>query len=395
MPVFVWKGLESTGRNVRGRMFSRSAQDLEKTLLSHEIALLQARPAFFARHIRPADRCKFFSQLAPLLQAQIPLYTALGICSQVISAKSVLKKALEDCAALIAEGKPLSEALRIHDLTDEFSYGLLVIGEESGSLVETIFVLVDHMNRMEEFKKKMRSALQGPLITFFFFLVITLGIFIGVIPRFELYFASLHTELPAMTKTIFTLSSFVRSWWTLGMVFVCTVTGTLGSWLARSLNFMQKWRMMALDLPVLSRIYWAFYRAQLYTMLGLLLQRGVSLGKAVRIVADAFTAPLVRDEVKSMLRGIEAGALLSDVLAHSRFSQSEINSYSVLGESSGSLAALMQKAGDRCCQRLYDTISWWIALVQPLMLVFLGLLIALLMYAVSVPLLTFSASLSG
>ncbi len=119
--------------------------------LAPEVQPRQARHTLRMRPISANERCIFFSHLSSLLKAHIPLHSALTIIAS--TKNNSLKEIVSDCADLIAEGTSLSDALKIHGLSDYLAHALLSVGEKTGDSAGTLSMLVDHLTIMNTFKQ--------------------------------------------------------------------------------------------------------------------------------------------------------------------------------------------------------------------------------------------------
>ncbi len=385
MPVYSWKGLGVSGHVLRGKLFARSLVDLEKTLLKKEIGLIQARPLASAR-IRWQEKMQFYSHLHTLLAAHIPLHKALTIMA--VSAKKRLKAIITDCAALIAEGIPLSEALKLHGLSDEITHALITVGEKTGALTPMVKELVDHLVTVHDFKEKIRAATRGPFITFVLFLVILVGIFVGLIPRFESYFSADGASFSFLTRALFAISLFLRSWDVVYGVGGCFIVGFFLQWFLKG-------KILLLQKLAFGGTFFRT-RAQLrfYTALGVLLKNGVPLRSALRIIENTLDADFLKKEVTKITAAVEAGKPLSAAVDQGLYSSLDIQEFLKIGESSNSVVAMLCHISESTRQQIYSTLTFVTVLIQPLLLIILGLLIAGLMYAISIPLLSLSMIIS-
>lgn len=388
MPVYGWKGLDLDGRIAHGILFARSLADLESFLLKKNIGLITARPSLVARKITSSEKSIFFSHLGSLLTAHIPLYDALTIIAA--TTQSHLKPMITDCAALIAEGIPLSEALKMHGLADELAYALICVGEKTGDLSGMIQDLVDHQKIMDGFKQKMREAVRSPLITAFFFLMVVIGIFVGVIPRFEVYFASYNAQLPLITRAILAMSSFLRSFFLLYTAIGCGIVAILIYPLVKRPQAKMVKDALCFTMPGLSSFCRAVYRARFYAMLSMLIKKRVPLVQALYVAEKGTQNSMIKKEIVSLRSMVESGKPLSAALHESFFAYAEIDALIVIGESSASLSAVLTHAAELSRQRIYNSIDRWITFINPLLLLLLGALIAGLVFAIYMPLLSLS-----
>ncbi len=393
MALYSWKGIDLGGALHQGLLFAHSLEDLKLQLLKNDVGLVFA----IERKItRPTSHVwqRFLFHLSALLEAHMPLHDAVILIT--LSAKNPLMRAIyEDIARLISEGMPLSHALKIHAMGDEMTYSLLTIGEKTGNLVDSLAALVEYAVQVAQFKEKLRSALRGPFITGLFFLVTVFSVFLFIIPRFERYFAAYQAEMPWLTKAIFRISSFVRSQEVLWLLAVCGLLGVVLLHLLRTEHGKKiKDRLLFLA-PCISGYSNALYQIRILRMLGMQVKAGIPVYQALIHCRDSFENSVVKCEIIRCIQALEGGRALSDAWKESLFTHSETETLMKFGEVSGKLGSLCEHAAALIRKNLYTKIDTAVALVQPVLLLILGALIAALIFAVYMPVISFSFLIQG
>lgn len=389
MPVYSWKGLDARGVVLNGTQFARSQELLCAHLLERHIGLLEARVSFSAPRISLTDQQQFFSHLASLIQSHIPVHSALIIIAAAVK-KPCFKAILEDVAILVSHGLPLSEALQFHGLSDELTRAVIAVSEKTGALGPALQALADHRAFINTLRKKIRASVFGPCLTLVFFFISMLGIFLLVIPQLESYFLSYNAPLPKTTAAILAVSRFLRSnqaLWLLGCILLAMALISKGARTERGRQMLDK---LAFIIPGSRSWMRLVYQARVLKTVGMLLEQGVSLSQALDVCIQTVVQGEVLQAVKGMKSRIEGGAALSVAWRASLLSAPEIEAFLNMGESSGDLGAMMTAAGDNSLSKIYDSLQLVVTLVQPLLLFLLGILVAGLLVAVYMPLLTLS-----
>lgn len=389
MPVYSWKGLDAQGVVRRGTQFARSQELLCARLLEQHIGLLEARSSFIAPRISLAAQQSFFNHLASLIQSHIPLHSALTIIAATVK-KPYFKAIIEDVATLVSQGLPLSEALQFHGLSDELMRAVITVSEKTGALGPALQALVDHRAFIDTLRKKMRASLLGPCLTLIFFFISMLGIFLCVVPQLESYFLSYNAPLPKTTAAILAVSRFLRSCkalWLLGCILIAMAAISKG---ARTAWGRQMIDRLAFMIPGSGSWLRITYQARVLKTLGMLLEQGVSLSQALDVCIQTVAQGEVVHALKGMKSRIEGGAAVSVAWRASLLSSCDIEAFITMGESSGDLGAMMTAAGNRALSKIYNSLQMMVTVVQPLLLFLLGILVASLLVAVYMPLLTLS-----
>lgn len=379
MPVYAWKGLDQAGQVRRGTLLARSLADLKALLLKHNIGLIAAHKPLLARTISAQQRALFFSQMGSLLSAHITVHQALQIIAAMT--QNSLKAVVTDCAAFVAEGRPLSEACHIHGLADELAYSMLIVGEKTGNLATVLVQLAEHMTAMTLFKNKVRAAVRSPALTFCFFITLMLSIGFFVIPRFEIYFRSANAQLPTSTQVVLTVSGFMRS---LSFVYLLLALFALILCLKPLLRVA---KIGIIRFIPLSGFVW---RARFFSNLGTLLKNGIPIHEALQTVENSFKHAKIRKEIQEMRHQVDAGQPFSKSFKESIFYAADIEACLVIGENSGALADMISHVGSLYRQKAYICIEQSLTLLNPLLILLLGTCIAGLIFALYMPLLSLS-----
>lgn len=393
MPYFIWRGIDLTGSIRRGRRFARTQNLLEKHLLREEIALLSARLPRIS-WVRPLPRtmnAELCEQLATLLEAGLRLAEALDIVSTTIHHK-LMGAIMEDCGQAVREGIPLDRVLSCHvPLVDALMVSLVGAGQESGALARTFKMLSTHYTMQEELAKKCRSALIMPSLTFAFFILITLIIFISVIPRFESLFVMLNKPVPGITQSLFALSLYIRTGrvvWAAG-AWTLIFFGVILIWQRSGLKKFKARAILAM--PLMGKIVTAYSLTFFLQALTVLLEGGVHLVKAISIARKALHNDMLKEALEKVERDVETGVPLSSAFGRYQLVKSpELESLFAIGEATGSLAAMVHKAAQLYHKKAYRALGLIATLIPPLVLIMLGLVIGVLIFAVYTPLLTLS-----
>jgi len=392
MPVFMWKGLNLQGKVAHGSTFARSLAHLKKQLLSQNIGLLAVRRRAWFGTISKHQKYRFLEHLSSLINAHIPIHSALLIIASTNKHTSpAFKETVQDCAALVAEGNPLSESLKMHGLIDTMSYLLIRIGEKTGDIGAALSLAVRHSNVMREYKRTIHMNLLGPFMTGCFFLVVLVGFFIGVVPHLETYFASYTAVLPDSTKVVLAMSRFLRSYSAAVVLITCMGMG----FLVYKLRFYAYVELMkdnlVMRIPFLRYLYYLSAQTSFFITLSVLMKHKIVLAEALGLMHEIHQASRLKREIKRIEDVVKEGKLLSLAVSGSIVGNPEIEAYLVIGESSGSLDLMIEQIADRSQKSMYAIMKRWSVIVQPLIMLVLGLLVALLICAIYVPLISLAS----
>jgi type IV pilus assembly protein PilC len=397
MPHFAWHGVNLMGNRVSGSLFARSEQDLDARLFKKDIALLackQKYPSLLSKPITALHIIHFFKQLAVLLDTGILLPQALTIVNEQTE-NPLFQEIVYTISMDVDQGVSLSEALIKHPaLFDTLMVHMVYVGQETGSLAQSLQLLCHYLQARYEFRKQLKAAALLPLLTLGFFVVVALVIFIAVIPRFVVLFASVGKALPPLTRGIIALSSFITSWAMLGVV--CVLTVAIGF----SMRFMRTQRganmmdSLYLRMPFVGTIVQRSCIAYYTRALAMLLQAGLPIVTAVRMSKYACTNVEMCQRLAYLEQEIESGASLQEAMAHqAELFTPELIAMVGVGQESGRLSSMLAYAADTCDAQVKRALTTVTTLFQPLLMLLLGGLVTLLIFAVYIPIFNLSQAL--
>lgn len=393
MPYYAWKGLNLLEKECYGRTFSRNRQELQRHLVNQNIELIIAREAKLFRQ-KPISRSllgRASEHLCSLLQAGLRLDEALDLCAKTLQHK-LFRFMIFDSSQAVREGIYLHAVLEHYiPLIEVLFVALIKAGEESGQLCRTFKTLEMHYKTQDELARKLKASLLMPLVTVFFFCIVTAGIFILVIPRFEQLFVMLQKPIPRTTQVLFRMSGFFRN---NGLFFLCLSAVAIG-WciliLKKSEFLKKRGYHMLVHMPIIGRIIHSYSLTLFLQTLAVLLQGQVHLIKSLSLASQTVTNGYIKEELLKICRDVETGVPLSKAFSsYPLTAADELQSLCSMGEASGTLPLMVAKAAQLYSHKTYASLSTVSTLLPPVLLLLLGGLIALLIFAVYTPLLTLS-----
>ena len=395
MPHFQWSGVDILGNTRRGRQFARSKKELDAVLFKRQIALLKSKPTRTFSLFSPIllqHNIQTFRQLAELVGSGVLLPEALTIVAGQTE-QPKLASVLHTVAVAVHEGKTFAHALAQYPhIFDRLTIQMVHVGHESGNVAIALSALADYLDRTQTFQKKVRAAALMPAITFGFFVVISLVIFIVVMPKFAAVFSSLKSELPPLTKTMMRISDFLHS--SRALVWA--------GLLAMGLFALKKYRTtkqgsvlfdtIFLRLPYIGMLTVQTSLAYFLHALSMVLTGGMQAVPALDTARHTVRNSVLRKQLGELVHDVAAGSSLSEAMLQDpgQLFGADVVSLIKVGEASGDLAALVKKASGLYQERVDRSLSFVTTMVQPLLMIILGLLITLLIFAVYLPIFNLS-----
>ena len=387
MPYFKWRAIDLEGNIYKGKDFARSATQIDNALFSHKVALIKIRQTnsnIFLEKISNKQKLDFFRMLSILLSSGINLAQALEIILQK-QKSGRFKLIIQDIFDAVCQGISLGHALEFHnDIFDELTVALIKSGQESGKFSECLNMIVESSQERQNFLQNLRSALLVPVITFVFFIIILLLLFIFVIPRFAHTFASLGNQLPWSTKLVLSISNFLTSFKILYIGIILFILFLALNRLLKINKFKLFKDRLILNTPVLGQIIFQFNLANF-------LRTGVHLIDALNISKQAVSNIILKDKIKNIIKLVQQGKTLGQSFKQVGFDDPELLALISVGQESSALSYTVLKSSHIYQDQFYLKIKFLITLVQPLLLIVIGLFIAMLIFAVYVPIFTVSS----
>ncbi len=395
MPYFRWKGIDLDGTIRAGRTCAASVEDLDTLLLGKDIALMSSRQlstGLFARPVSMEVKIQFFKSLATLLEAGVMMPEALALVAHHVKHIG-FHELLYSLKREVETGILLNDAMAQHrHFFNPLMIEMVGIGYETGSLVASLQRLVAYLETMAEFKKKIRMALMMPLITFVFFIMIAAMLVVYVVPQFESFFTALKQPLPMSTRMVLQMSNAIRAYGLYIVVFMGMVSA-LVLWLYRTNKKMRYACDRAmLSVPFFGPLLLTRLCAQISQALALLLEGGITVVHAFSIITSLVDNEVLRDVLIRVRHDIESGVLVSDALE--RRGKDYLGSDAIalvrVGETSATLAPMFAAAARRYQSSVADTLQRLLNIMQPLVIILLGLLITGLIMTIYVPIMSIS-----
>lgn len=395
MPYYSWRGVDIFGEYKKGKMYARSPEYLDSQLFKREIALLQFRPSSWRWRYRAVSqelKIELFKQMATLIEGGVALPQALLVVAEQLHHPG-MQEIIHELADMVDHGNSFSAALcKYAHAFDPISIQLIKAGEESSSLAEAMAQVAERLEMRQEFSRAARAAVVLPALTFGFFMAITLFLFTFIVPRFAELFASMNKNLPASTQLMLRISNFLCSWHAVIAAGLIGIAGYAVYAAARTKQGRELLDRAVLHIPILNMIVWYRFIAYFLASVALLLERGVQLVPALYVVAQSMDNVVFKNYVQVLAGKVNAGRSLSASLQEVSPAQFPIELIALVhvGENSGTLDILLKKAAVRYQNQVKRSLSRLTSLVQPILMIVLGLLVLLLIFAIYLPIIELS-----
>jgi type IV pilus assembly protein PilC len=344
------------------------------------------------RRVPTREFLVFNQELATLLKAGMPLVQSLEILRRRVS-NPVFKSVLDDVYERVRSGNSLSEAFESHgSLFPGIYTASLLAGEKSGSLEQVIRRYVTYVKVVSGVKRKTVSALVYPVILLALSLIVVGLIVIRVVPEFAAFYDQFGAELPLSTRLIVAVSNFAVSYFALLLLSIAAAALTFWAWMKRPGSRVRFDRWI-LSIPTLGSIAQKFSTSQAARTLATLLGGGIPLVNAIEVAARSIQNQFIASELEAAAQQVREGRALAAAMNDSgAFPDVAIKMVEV-GEQTGALQEMLNSLADFYDEEIETNLGRFITVIEPALLVIMGIVIAGLLLSLYMPLFQLSNAL--
>ncbi|MEE4606796.1 MAG: type II secretion system F family protein [Desulfobacteraceae bacterium] len=402
MPVYQWVGKNRKDEVQKGEIDAVSEEAVKAQLARQRITPtkvkkkpkdLFANVTFLQPTVKQRDVILFARQFSTMIDAGLPIIQCLDILYSQ-QANATFKRMLKEIKESVEGGATLAEALKkFPKQFDNLFVNMIAAGEAGGILDAILRRLAAYMEKAAKLKAQVKGAMTYPVVTLIIAVLVLAVILVFVIPVFEEMFADFGGELPMPTQIVVAMSDMVKSkiiYIIVGLVFfIIAFKKFYGTEKGRELV-----DKMLLKVPVFGDLLRKVAVAKFTRTMGTMLASGVAILEALDIVAKTAGNKTVEKAVYNVRKGISEGRTMADPLAQSGVFPSMVCQMISVGESTGALDAMLEKIADFYDEEVDQAVENLTALIEPFMLVFLGVTIGGLVIAMYLPIFKMAGAIS-
>jgi len=339
----------------------------------------------FLKKVKRKDVMIFTRQFAVLLGAKISLGDSLkNVYKQ--TANLTLKETIGEISSDVDSGLSLSQALERHgNIFSNFYISMVRSAEITGRVDEVVNYLADYLEKEYVFGTKIKGALTYPIIVFVLIFVVA-GIMVGfVFPQLIPIFKESNVELPFLTQMFLFLGDFIAQWWLVIMIFLIMIAISLINYF-KSAEGKIVFDEVVVKLPVFGNLFKQTYIARFAESASVLIKGGIPVAQALEISSHTVGSIVYRDSIKDLADAVREGVLLSNAIEqNSAYFPSLVSQMVAVGESTGQLDALLARVADFYTREAGETIDNLVELIQPALMIVMGVAVGILFAAVLLP----------
>jgi type IV pilus assembly protein PilC len=393
MPVYQWVGKNRKSEVKKGELEAASQdaanaqlvrQRITPTKIKEKPKDLFANVAFLQPKVKERDIILFARQFSTMIDAGLPIIQCLDILYSQ-QANVTFKKMLKDIKESVEGGATLAEALKkFPKQFDSLFVNMIAAGEAGGILDAILRRLAAYMEKAARLKSQVKGAMTYPIVTLLIAIVVLAVILVFVIPVFQEMFADFGGELPVPTKIVVAMSEAVKS-----KIIYILVGVFLFVFAFKRFYKTEKGHDIVddllLKLPVFGQLLRKVAVSKFTRTMGTMLASGVAILEALDIVAKTAGNRSVEKAIYNVRSGIAEGRTMADPLQESGVFPPMVCQMIGVGESTGALDAMLEKIADFYDEEVDQSVDNLTSLIEPFMLVFLGVTIGGLVVAMYLP----------
>ena len=404
MEAYAYKGI-SDGKYVDGEIEALNVDEASHKLKEQKIIITNIVRASKKKKTEDKDKKKgkgfslfgkkkakvedvliFSKQFATMVKAGLPILQVLGMLRDQIESPA-MKDVIEDIRKSLEGGVTLSKCFEKYpELFDNVYVNLIKAGEASGKLDVFLLKIVESLEKKENIKKKIKSALMYPSIMFTVAIVVSAFMLIKVVPVFAKMYDGMGIQLPAATATIMSMSDFLRG--TGGKILFFGIIGFIFTFrylTPKNEKIKYAWHKQVLKLPIFGDMILKSMLARISLIMGNLSAAGVNLLESIEISKSVSTNVVVLESLENVKKGVFSGDTLTKLFLKDPLFPPTFAQLISVGEQTGQLDEMFGSVARYYEAEFDTTVDNLSSLIEPIMIVFMGLMIGGLMIAMYSP----------
>jgi type IV pilus assembly protein PilC len=401
MPSYSYTARETaTGREISNTIEAGSEQAAIAALLNRSLLVLSIQEKVGKKgkakggKVALADLVVFTRQFATMIDAGIAIVQSLQALADQ-SPNKVMRDVIRDICTRVESGESFSDALAKHPKAFNKLYVAMVsAGEKGGLLAEIMARLATYLENTDRLRKKVKTAMMYPTTVSVVAVGITIFLLVKVIPVFKDVYEGFGAKLPAPTQFLMDISDLLRHWLILVLM---AAGGAVYAWLyyIKTKSGREFWDRNRIRLPIFGPIAHKICLARFTRTLASLVRSGVPILDVLQIVSQTVGNVVMEKAVKTAATDIERGEGISQALGKNPIFPSMIIRMLSAGEQTGNIDNMLERVADFLDEEIENTLSGLMSLLEPLLIVFLGVIIGGMVICMFLPIFNLANIVSG
>ena len=338
----------------------------------------------FKKKVKSKDVAILSRQLATMVNSGLTLIRALTILEQQ-SDNPLLARIIVDVRTRVEQGSSLSASLEAHpEVFNHLYVSMIRAGEVGGALDETLNRLADTLESAVRLRSKVKSAMAYPVVVLSLIVLIVSGMLLFVVPIFKKMYDDLGGTLPFPTRMLINISNLITTFW--WIVLAMIIGGVIGfrRW-KKTPEGRRTWDRLKLRAPILGNVVQKVAISRFARTLSVLSRTGVPVLQALDIVSATAGNSLVSDAISDVQSSVKRGESLAGPLHKHEVFPPMVTHMMAVGEETGALDTMLSKVADFYDQEVDDTVSALTSLIEPLLIIVMGVAVGGILIALYLP----------
>jgi len=390
LQAFVWEGKDRKGNKSKGEVSGTNlalvkAQLRKQGIMPNKVKK-KPKPLFGgSKKITPFDIAMFTRQMATMMKAGVPLVQSFDIVTDGLENQG-LRELISAVRNDVASGTSFANALRRHPRHfDDLYCNLVDSGEKAGALEQMLDRIAMYLEKTEILKKKVKKAMTYPIAVVVVAIVVTAILLVKVVPQFESLFQGFGADLPVFTQFIIGISEWMQQWWFIVLLGIVGSIFLFKEAKRKSQKFSDIVDKYVLKIPIVGEILDKSAVAKFGRVLSTTFASGVPLVDALDSVAGATGNAVYRDAVLKIKDDVSSGTQLQASMKTTGVFPVMAVQLTSIGEESGNLDEMLEKVADHYEGVVDDMVDNLTALMEPMIMVVLGVLVGGLIIGMYLP----------
>ncbi len=403
METFTYKGI-SAGKYIEGEIEALNQDEASHKLKEQKIIITNlirskkkkdeakakvkggGSSLFGKKKVKVEEILIFSKQFATMVKAGLPILQVLVMLRDQLESPAI-KEVIEDIRKSLEGGVTLSKCFEKYpQYFDNVYVNLIKAGEASGKLDVFLLKIVDSLEKKEKIKKKIKGALMYPSIMFTVAIVVSAFMLVKVVPVFAKMYDGMGIALPKPTAVIMSMSDFLRG--TGGMVMFISIISIIFGFrflVAKNAAFRYRWHKQVLKLPLFGDMILKSLLARISLILGNLSAAGVNLLESLEIAKSVSNNVVVTEALENVKKGVFSGDTLTKLFLKEPLFPPTFSQLISVGEQTGQLDEMFGSVAAYYEEEFDNTVDNMSSMIEPIMIVFMGIMIGGLMIAMYSP----------
>lgn len=393
--LFIYKTVDKSGAEQSGSIDAPNVDLAISSLQRRGLIIVSIKPEEmtknflpftipFLKPVKAKEIVMLSRQIATLFEAKVSVLSTFRLLASEVD-NPYLRNALVEVTDDIKGGIPISAAMAKHSkIFSDFYVSMVRAGEESGKLSEAFTYLADYMDRTYALTSRARNALIYPAFVVASFVVVMILMVVFVIPRLSDILLETGQELPIYTKIVIGFSDFVSTF----ALPIIVLLGLLFAYLSRYITTPKgrlAWSRFKISIPYVGTLFRKLYLARIADNMNTMLSSGISMVRALEITGDVVGNDVYRQILAEAAEAIKAGSSVSDIFSRYEEIPGVMVQMVKVGEESGRLGFVLDKLSRFYEREVNNEVDTLVGLIEPAMIVVLGIGVGILLTSVLVP----------